>query len=616
MTNRKSLLQDYVWFKVADALMNFLDPGTTQSESESETVGETLQRVIGNPRRRAKLQSKYRSSKTTSTDVTMQGDAATEADARALRLRTQQDEEKRQFAMDYGTGPTWRDVTDAKRDFKFKIRDWTRSLCEENMKGGVTMTPIEILTSFKEIEVAITKFDDKFFIFEEATRIYCGKEPSTQPEVTAPITEAPKSVSYQGTSHDVPTAGVTSDVAIEINVKLNEIKRLLDLSGNIKRDVKIGIQQSVEAIKSLVKAGGVATSHDVAGVSQSTQPNQQTLIDHMNAVATRMEEATNENVKRLLAPIISELDGIKARQKIINRVTEATSSDAAVAHRVTPTYASAARQAIPKKELKRHVIIASGTGEWSTSADGLRGHIRKTIKPSELGIGVQRFQRVSDDKVLIECQSADELTRLKEKMAASCPNVKTEDGRLKRPKLIIRGVDVSLTSADVIKNVISQNEEMKTVVGTQTYADVIRVCFEKKNGYNAQLKNVIIEVLPTLRPVMRRGVKLGWKICDVDDFSPVTTCYKCQGHGHVSKHCKSTSDVCFFCGDDHKIQDCQKKTDAAKKKCVNCTRHNDKSNDGQKKLDVGHTSIDAKCPSLVRATRIAESRIDYGHQPT
>ena len=93
-----------------------------------------------------------------------------------------------------------------------------------------------------------------------------------------------------------------------------------------------------------------------------------------------------------------------------------------------------------------------------------------------------------------------------------------------------------------------------------------------------------------LRPGKPKG---GWVMCRLRERTPVTTCFKCLGFGHLKVDCRGPdrSDLCCKCGQNgHKSKEYTREPH-----CVFC--------EGKENCDPNHISGSAKCPVFMAELR-------------
>lgn len=476
-----------------------------------------------------------------------------------------------------------KDVTEAETNVQKMMKDMlvTTHQLEDNLIFKQKSLTSKSPSTSKAPSTTSTKKLTSSTKYTQTTSIAIPATSTIQPKKTSsPLTS-------KSTSTPPPSKSTTSfsnKTSREIVAKCKAIEEAL----NAKR---MSAPDKATAISNVNDIKRLAITTSVTNVT-ATPPNVAATSDVI------------QQMKDLLAPLIKDVSELKAKQSDPTLVT----------------YASKAAPTIPIKERPRHGIIVSGNpNDAEHSADVVRADIRRFVEPAQMNIGINRLQRVSEQKLLIECQTREETSKLKAHLQSEWPTWTIEDVKKKRPKMVIVGVDVNSSRDTFAKDVLAQNENLAALAEGKELSDVIKICFEKRHQ-NGKFKNVIVELLPSLRHELKKkgDVRIGWHSCRVDDFTAVTTCYKCCGHGHVSKYCPEAkkedgSDFCLYCAGRHKIQDCPNKKDVTKKQCVNCTRHNAHVSQSEKPYDVKHLSTDVKCSALIKAIRVAESRIDYGH---
>ena len=120
---------------------------------------------------------------------------------------------------------------------------------------------------------------------------------------------------------------------------------------------------------------------------------------------------------------------------------------------------------------------------------------------------------------------------------------------------------------------------------------------------NSETTNWAVKVSPSTRKVLLNTRKLfiGWRACKVQDYLLISRFFKCQGFGHISKHCER-EEVFSHCADSgHKAAECPKKSHG--KKCANCQRI---------KRDSSHDTMDKKCHLYKAALEKYINSTEYG----
>ncbi|KAG7196612.1 hypothetical protein KM043_018808 [Ampulex compressa] len=97
-------------------------------------------------------------------------------------------------------------------------------------------------------------------------------------------------------------------------------------------------------------------------------------------------------------------------------------------------------------------------------------------------------------------------------------------------------------------------------------------------------------------------VFIGWNSCKIRDHVETTRCFKCQGFGHIARHCKVRLEICGHCGEEgHPFAKCGRIAEAAV--CSNCKRAG---------LPHNHGTRDRNCPKYKAARESAASKSNYG----
>lgn len=132
---------------------------------------------------------------------------------------------------------------------------------------------------------------------------------------------------------------------------------------------------------------------------------------------------------------------------------------------------------------------------------------------------------------------------------------------------------------------------MKYIFGTQSSED--------------NHSNMVFRVSPRVfRSLMLTGkLHLEWKSVSIKKFTLLTKCYKCHGHGHISKHCTG-EETCGHCAGNHRTSSC----DARYPTCAMCWV-------SPKFTQHAHThsaTNTAQCPTMDYLKHLIDSHTDFG----
>lgn len=213
-------------------------------------------------------------------------------------------------------------------------------------------------------------------------------------------------------------------------------------------------------------------------------------------------------------------------------------------------------------------------------------------------VGIKRVTNIRDGGVLIETDTAEGLEAMKKEIERTgfCTNYSCEPPKLRRPRVIIFGVEDDLSSEDLHDHLIKQNPELE--LGD------IRIVAKLRARYNRAHR--IIELNPEAFKMIKYKEKLniGWKRYRFEETLGIRQCFKCAAMGHLARDCKS-SKICRGCSStEHNDNDCNEGI-----YCKHCQLANDKF---RLNLDVNHRPFDRDCPQYIRAIKNQMKRIDYG----
>ena len=157
---------------------------------------------------------------------------------------------------------------------------------------------------------------------------------------------------------------------------------------------------------------------------------------------------------------------------------------------------------------------------------------------------------------------------------------------LRNPRLVIYNIPEDITLENATKILQEQNSQLQL-----EERDIIaKFIYRTKRN----TRNLVVEVnTNTRKQLMNTRMKIGWVICNVEDYIHVNSCFKCSRYNHRLADCRG-EETCPLCTGRHKLKECTASQNDFK--CINCMTYN-KYNQS-KTICKNHSSFDKSCPNL------------------
>lgn len=250
-------------------------------------------------------------------------------------------------------------------------------------------------------------------------------------------------------------------------------------------------------------------------------------------------------------------------------------------------------------EAKKVVLIYPKAGKEFTSEE-VKRKLQTELNPTELKINVSKIRKVNHGGVMIECEKEAQAGRLTEAISANpeLADLAPRPPRRRLPKVVLYNISKDCTKEELNDQLIKHNGFLE---------GNIELLFPIK-GKNGKA-HWVAQVKPECFAKLKKKGKLNllWEVHTVREYFRETRCFKCCGFGHFQARCPEKDQVCARCGEaGHKHQECK----AEKPSCVNCTKANRKLK-LKEKLDTAHSSLNRKCPCVIRELDRVKAHIQY-----
>ena len=209
-------------------------------------------------------------------------------------------------------------------------------------------------------------------------------------------------------------------------------------------------------------------------------------------------------------------------------------------------------------------------------------------------------------------ESRDMVSQLIEESHTANPVVKLKS---KLPQLSIMGLTAKemkkgdgevFTREELEADMIKQNKSLAPLIEN---GSVFKVVYIKPPVRQKEFYTVVMRVSPDIRTLIKKlrdKIHIGLKVHNIVDRFYVKRCNRCQEFGHYADKCRKSDDVCGFCANQHKSDDCPDKNKPyGEHKCHNCKGSNNEA--------PGHPAFWTKCPAYKAQQKKLENSICFDY---
>lgn len=421
----------------------------------------------------------------------------------------------------------------------------------------------------------------------------------------------------------------------EAKACLMKSKAELEISKNLKREIKEEVFRSIERLYQLVKeAEGEKASQatnkwpteacsmvtrtgnegDISPGPEAPTELMKQLIGGLKQHHVALEEckrhtrALSEQLEKtpLYAAGHGSLDEhsqlLKENKEEIEKLSEEIKKQR-TEWKENRSYASVVSGTKEKERgnAEMHSVVISSDDQNATGED-VFNKIRSTLNAKEEGIKIDRIRKVKDRKVIVGCESKEELVKIRETIKTKGKDLHLQEIRNKEPMVQLKDVLNYNKDEDIVRALINQNKHLLGDVSVDS--STLKVKFRRR-ARNPLTSHVAIQVPPKLwKRLTEAGlVHIDVQRVRVEDQSPLIQCSRCLGYGHGKRFCREKIDACSHCGEAHHRSECADWMARVPPSCCNCLK--------AKIGEAEHNAFSPECPVRKRWETLARSTVTY-----
>lgn len=386
----------------------------------------------------------------------------------------------------------------------------------------------------------------------------------------------------------------------------NALKTLLnvtEVSKNLRQDLKQDIVHSVSDLRkaiSLLKSELTDKDNELNDLRVKCKNAQDQLRVKNHRVASQWTSAASSLAGHLqpLEPAsqrIPAASSLAGQQQPLHFAGNSQWETSSAQRRSYAAVARGPQQVIQAKTFK--LFVKTKTNH---STEHMKAIVKKNVNPIEMKVGINSFKGLHNGQLLIESGNETDIDTICKTINEKCgEELEARASKLRNPRIIIFNVPDEITTDNIVGAITTQNPELgqyeKEVQPKFSFED------RKKNT------NIVIEVSAEARKqIIGRKLKIGWNMCNWDDYIRISRCFKCCKYNHRAQECKGNQ-TCPNCTQTHALKDC--KVNKVDYKCINCVNYN--KHNKENVVNVNHSTLDSNCPCHQAAILRYQQSIGY-----
>ena len=262
---------------------------------------------------------------------------------------------------------------------------------------------------------------------------------------------------------------MADDVSQQIENVLNTIVNLTEKSGNLKKELKHSIHESVSTLRLLV----LSLKSDLLGKTEENNKSR----NEVKQLKDTLEKMRSTTSVRQLAPSVTSFP-------------EPTSQGTAISTPPSGGKKKLFSDVLSVRNPERHRLTVKPND--NKTAEEIKNLLRTKIDPVNMKIGIRTFKSLKNGNVLIEADSKEEIELINTQIRVKCgDHVEANVHRRRDPRLIIYNVPDAVTPENAEDIILAQNPDLNLQEGD------IQTKFAFKTKRN--VRNIVIEVKPQTR---------------------------------------------------------------------------------------------------------------------
>lgn len=466
-----------------------------------------------------------------------------------------------------------------------KINSGTTSV-QDVSKRTINDGPVELFANIEDVfkpkrKVGRTPPKFETYKIQDTTKDQISREPNTHKEPIGNL----NSVSSELKNPKRPRSELSPEYTEREKIRReneSEEKQLDNMTNsyeNSKTKVEIEQQPTTELLE--VALNSLEIIHECSDMAGTTEENKKMMreaIFALHRVVTKLSYRIGQVEKQDL-----ELPQKKTYASVIKK-SESLAIRNVVTNRPWTT---------PPNTIRKLETIVRKTD--NTDPTMTIQEIKQSVKNKDVDGGFKNVIPLKNGAVIVQSHNKRQQDKLKQALGNKQDITIKELGKTD-PMFMLTGIDKGYNNDEFIEELLRQNHDINILLTEKSSIKVIT----KKACRNPMKENWILQAPPKIAKWFLKEEKINFDLVTVyvQEYLPITMCFKCCGFGHVAKYCKK-KESCHKCSGEHPGKDCQENN----LKCPNCTQMG--------YADTSHSARSTYCQAYQKKWQRTRLNVNY-----